>query len=166
MALHCLDNIYRYKGNTMSVNLSPHFTLREATYSATGQDRKIPNDPSPLQLETMKFTALRMEAVRQLLGGRPLYITSWFRSFALNKAINGAQSSQHSKGEAVDFKCPGFGTPLQICRILVANKTIIKYDQLILEPTWVHISFREHGARGNELTYRAPGHYMPGIEGL
>lgn len=146
-------------------NLSTHFTYREATYSPTARDRGIDNNPTPAQLEVMKFTALRMEAVRQLLGSKPLYITSWFRSFALNKAIGGAQSSQHSNGEAVDFKCPGYGTPYRICQLLIANKSIIKYDQLILEPSWVHISFREHGARGNELTYRAPGHYMPGIEG-
>jgi Peptidase M15. len=144
-------------------NLSPHFTYREATYSATARDRKIDNNPNPAQLEAMKYTAMKMEAVRQLLDARPLYITSWFRSFALNVAINGAQGSQHSKGEAVDFKCPGWGSPEQICRHLLANKTILQYDQLILEPTWVHISFVPHGARGNELTWRAPGHYMPGI---
>lgn len=147
----------------VNVNLSTHFTLREATYSATGQDRKIDNTPSPAQLEVMKFTALKMEAVRQLLGSRPLYITSWFRSYALNLAINGAMNSQHSKGEAVDFKCPGFGSPKQIAQYLLANKTVLQYDQLILEPTWVHISFKEHGARGNELTCTKPGHYVPGL---
>lgn len=144
-------------------NLSPHFTYREATYSATARDRKIDNNPNPAQLEAMKYTAMKMEALRQILENRPLYITSWFRSFALNLAIGGAQSSQHSKGEAVDFKCPGFGSPMQICMRLLENKGILKYDQLILEPTWVHVSFVPHGARGNELTWRAPGHYMPGI---
>lgn len=145
-------------------NLSKHFTFREGTYSATARDKKIDNNPNAMQLEAMKYTALKMEAVRQLLDNRPLYITSWFRSFALNQAINGAQNSQHSKGEAVDFKCPGWGSPYQIAMQLVANKTILQYDQLILEPTWVHVSFVPHGARGNELTWRAPGHYMPGIE--
>lgn len=145
-------------------NLSKHFTYREGTYSATARDKKIDNNPNPVQLEAMKFTALKMEAVRQLLDNRPLYITSWFRSFALNVAINGAQNSQHSKGEAVDFKCPGWGSPKQIAMQLLANKSILQYDQLILEPTWVHISFKPHGARGVELTCRAPGHYLPGIE--
>lgn len=146
-------------------NLSKHFTYREATYSPTARDRKLDNNPSPAQLEVMKYTALKMEAVRQLLDERPIYITSWFRSFALNRAIGGATNSQHSNGEAVDFHCPGWGSPKRIAQWLLANKSIIQYDQLILEPTWVHISFRQHGARGNELTYRAPGHYMPGIEG-
>lgn len=145
-------------------NLSPHFTYREGVYSGTATERKISNDPTPAQLEAMKFTALKMEAVRQLLDNRPLYISSWFRSFELNKAIGGAMHSQHTKGEAVDFRCPGYGLPYRIAMQLVANKSILQYDQLILEPTWIHISFVQHGARGNELTWRAPGHYMPGIE--
>lgn len=145
--------------------LSPHFSFREATYSATAQDRGMLNTPNDAQLEAMKYTAFKLEVVRQVLDNRPLYITSWFRSWALNNAIGGAQKSQHSNGEAVDFKCPGFGSPKQIALELMANKELVGYDQLILEPTWIHISFRQHGpVRGNELTCRAPGHYMPGIE--
>lgn len=144
--------------------LSPHFNYKEATYSDTAVAKNIDNVPNYVQLESMKFTALRMEGVRQLLGSNAITITSWFRSHELNIAIKGALKSQHSNGEAVDFRCPAFGTPEEICRHLLANKAIVKYDQLILEPTWVHISFKPFGGRGNELTYRAPGHYMPGIE--
>lgn len=146
-------------------NLSTHFTYREGVYSGVAADRKIDNDPSPTQLEAMKYTALKMEGVRQLLDSRPLYITSWFRSYALNLAIGGANKSQHANGEAVDFYCPGFGTPRQIALELQKHKDVIQYDQLILEPTWVHISFvGTRKPRLTELTYRAPGHYMPGIE--
>lgn len=146
-------------------NLSTHFTYKEGTFSATARDRKIDNNPNPVQLEAMKYTALKMEAVRQLLDNRPLYITSWFRSYALNLAIRGAQNSQHSKGEAVDFSCPGFGSPKQIAKELQKNKELLGYDQLILEPTWVHISFvSTRPPRKNDLTCTKPGHYIPGIE--
>lgn len=145
-------------------NLSKHFTFREATYSPTARDRKIDNNPDVVQLEAMKYTALKMEAVRQLLGDRPLYITSWFRSFALNKAINGAQGSQHSKGEAVDFHCPGFGLPKRIALELQKHKDLLEYDQLILEPTWIHISFTQtKPPRKNDLTWIKRGKYLPGI---
>ncbi len=145
-------------------NLSKHFTYREATYSYTGQLKKIDNNPTPAQLEVMKYTALKMEAVRQILEERPLYITSWFRSYALNLAIGGAQKSQHSKGEAVDFKCPGFGSPIQVAKELQKHKEVLQYDQLILEPTWVHISFTQaYPPRMNDLTCTAPGHYVPGL---
>ncbi len=146
-------------------NLSPHFTFREATYSPTARDRNIDNNPDPAQLEAMKYTALKMEGVRQLLDARPIYITSWFRSRLLNKAIGGVQNSQHSRGEAVDFKCPGFGSPLQIALELQKHKDVLNYDQLILEPTWVHISFTvAYPPRKNDLTYKGPGKYIPGIE--
>lgn len=145
-------------------NLSKHFTYREGTYSATARDRKIDNNPDPVQLEAMKYTALKMEAVRQLLDNRPLYITSWFRSKALNIAIRGAQNSQHSKGEAVDFYCPGFGSPRKIALELQKHKEVIQYDQLILEPTWVHISFvGTRPPRKNDLTWTSGGKYLPGI---
>lgn len=146
-------------------NLSKHFTYREGTFSVTARNQKIDNNPDPVQLEAMKYTALKMEAVRQLLDNRPLYITSWFRSRALNVAIRGAQNSQHSKGEAVDFHCPGWGSPKRIADWLSENKEVLEYDQLILEPTWVHISFTQTGVpRKNDLTWAAPGKYIPGIQ--
>ena len=33
----------------------------------------------------------------------PIYISSGFRSEALNEAIGGSKTSQHSKGEAIDI---------------------------------------------------------------
>lgn len=145
------------------MQLSPNFSLREATYSETAQDKGLDNTPTPEALERMKFTAIKMEAVRQLLGNRPIKVTSWYRGPALNKAIGGVPTSQHSKGEAVDFKCLGFGSPRDICLELRKHKDILQYDQLILEPTWVHISFTPVNPRMKELTYLGKNHYIPGI---
>lgn len=145
-------------------NLSKHFTYKEGTFSATARDRGIDNNPNAAQLEAMKYTALKMEAVRQILDNKAIYVTSWFRSAALNKAIGGAQKSQHSKGEAVDFHCHGFGLPKRIALELQKHKDLLEYDQLILEPTWVHISFTQTSPpRKNDLTYVKPGQYIPGI---
>lgn len=145
------------------MQLSPHFSLREATFSSTAQRNKLSNQPSAEVLERMKYTALKMEAVRQILGNRPLTVTSWYRGPELNKLVGGSSTSQHSKGEAVDFKCLAFGDPRQICKELSKNKELLGYDQLILEPTWVHISFTLVSPRGNDLTYVGPDHYIKGI---
>lgn len=145
------------------MQLSNHFSLQEATYSVVAESNKISNQPDAEQLERMKFTALKMEGVRQILGNKPIKITSWFRSAALNKLIGGAQNSQHSKGEAVDFKCLSFGNARSICKELQHHKDIIGYDQLILEPTWVHISFVLDNPRGNDLTFISKGRYIRGI---
>lgn len=145
-----------------STKLSEHFTLAEAIYSPTAVNRGIDNTPDPVSLERMKFTAIRMEAVRQVLGNKSIYVTSWFRGPELNKAVGGVPNSQHARGEAVDFICQGYGNVKQICRALIDAKQVLQYDQLILEPTWVHISFVPTSPRLNELTKTSLG-YSQGI---
>ncbi len=122
------------------MKLSPHFSLDEFTASQTATRRGIDNTPPPAVIETLKRTALGMEGIRAVLGA-PIIISSGYRSPVLNRSIGGAAKSQHVTGHAVDFICPGFGSPLEVCRTLV--KSGIAYDQLIYEGTWVHVSFAE-----------------------
>lgn len=147
----------------MSTRLSEHFTLEEAIYSPTAINRGIDNHPTLEALERMKYTAIKMEAVRQVLGNKAIYVTSWYRGPLLNKAVGGVPNSQHSKGEAVDFICQGYGNPKQICKALIDHKDVLEYDQLILEPTWVHISFIPNNPRMKELTKTSVG-YTNGID--
>lgn len=150
----------------MQINkLSPHFSLSEALFSATGQKLKIDNSPGPVDLENIAYTARQMEKVRKILESKDILVSSWYRSNALNKAVGGSRTSQHSKGQAVDFRCPGYGTIQRVVKALILNKDTLKYDQLILEPTWIHISFISEGKpRGQELTYVGPNEYSPGIK--
>ena len=122
------------------VKLSQHFTLAEAIASSKAMKLKLDNSAPPAVVSTMKVTAAYMEIVRGILGA-PISVNSWYRSELVNAAVGGKETSQHRKGEAVDFVCPSFGTPLAICRKLISMQSIIPYDQLILEHTWVHISF-------------------------
>lgn len=146
------------------MQLSPHFSLQEATFSSTAQRNGIENQPSPEHLENMKYTAMKMEAVRQILDNRPIYVTSWYRSPQLNKLIRGSSpTSQHSKGQAVDFICQGYGSPGRIALELRKHKDILEYDQLILEPGWVHISFVPENPRMKELTFKEKGNYLNGL---
>jgi hypothetical protein len=81
-----------------------------------------------------------MEMVRELLGSKPISISSGYRSPALNAAVRGQISSQHQLGEACDFTCPSFGTPADIVKAIVASD--VPYDQVIQEfNSWVHVSF-------------------------
>jgi hypothetical protein len=123
----------------MSEMLSPHFSLAELIASDTAARLGIDNTPPADVLETLKHTATGLEAVRVLLGA-PLHVSSGYRSPALNKLVGGQPSSQHTKGEAVDFTARQFGTPEQIVGRLVASG--LTYDQVIVEfGRWVHISF-------------------------
>jgi putative chitinase len=146
------------------MNLSEHFTLDEATFSTTAVSRGLENIPDSVQLGRMKYTATKMEIVRTVLGNNPIKINSWFRGPEVNKAVGGVSTSQHSRGEAVDFTAPRSGLPLEVCKILMEHKGLIGYDQLIYEQTWIHISFvQDKKPRGNELTFLGQDNYKPGI---
>lgn len=123
------------------ISLSDNFSLEEATYSNTANERGIDNTPSSQVVEVMKQTAFCMERVRAALGNLPLHINSWYRSPSLNAAVGSKSTSQHILGEAVDFICPEFGAPISICKKLITLSELIRFDQLIMEGTWVHISF-------------------------
>lgn len=131
------------------------FTLREMTRSDTASRLGIDNVPKGVVLENLKKTANKMLAVRELLsrsyeswGGstivpNPIYVSSGYRSPELNKHIPGSSNtSAHTLGYAVDFKCPEFGTPYMIAAKIATSPIMNDVDQLIYEyGSWVHISF-------------------------
>lgn len=148
--------------------LSPHFTLAELTHSNTGSRLGLKNDPPPSVISVLIQTAKMMERVRELLGGRPILISSGYRSDALNKAVKGSSTSAHRTGHAVDFTCPSFGTSAQVAAHLAKHLRADEYDQIIEEfGSWVHIGFGP-GKRGEKLTARKVGgktQYTKGIAG-
>lgn len=122
--------------------LTPNFTLEEFTDSQTAARMGIVNVPSPQSQErkNLQRTAEVMEKVRSLLGDKPILISSGYRSPKVNSAVGGSKNSHHINGLAVDFTCPGFGTPFAICRELGPHMIALQIDQLIHEfGTWVHL---------------------------
>lgn len=120
------------------MKLSDNFHLSEFTESDTATRLGINNNPSPTIIGHLKTLADGLEQVRKILG-YPVFINSGYRSVALNKAVKGASTSAHVYGYAADITCRKFGTPDEIVRLL--KKSGIKYDQIIAEGTWTHISF-------------------------
>lgn len=120
------------------MNLSPHFTLAEATHSDLAIRKCIDNTPSSEIISNIAEAADGLEEIRDFLDS-PIYVSSWYRSPKLNVAVGSSTTSAHVKGWAIDFIAPKFGTPIEICRAIVNSD--IQYDQLIYEGTWIHISF-------------------------
>ena len=126
-------------------NLSKYFSLRELIFSKIAEDNDIDNTPTPEILEKLKYTAIQLDKVRELLG-KPVNLSSGYRCLKVNRRLGSKDSSQHVNGEAVDFKCELFGSPKKVFdKIRESN---IQFDQLILEfNSWVHISFVKEGGR-------------------
>ena len=69
-------------------------------------------------------------------------VTSARRTPEQNKACNGAPNSQHLVGEAVDIKPYGSTTYSRLLEgIHTFSDKVHIFDQLILYPTFIHISF-------------------------
>lgn len=120
--------------------ISENFSWHEVEFSDTAERLGIDNSlPKEMEWIAAK-TALQMEKVRLVLDS-PVSVDSWYRCprLQLEPAFYNP-TSQHPKAEAVDFVSPKFGIPVQICKKILASGIIV-FDQLILEHSWVHISF-------------------------
>ena len=75
-------------------------------------------------------------------------VTSAKRSISENKAAGGVPNSQHLFGEAIDVKPYGSTTYNQLIEhIHNYSDNIHVFDQLILYPTFIHISFGKRDRR-------------------
>lgn len=125
--------------------LTADFHLSEFLHSEKAVRLGLDNTPDAAVLGAIRnFLAPGMQQVRDLIGA-PITISSGYRAPQVNAAVGGSRSSQHMQGLAADFTAPFFGTPLQIARAIVASH--IKFDQLIQEGSWVHISFSANPRR-------------------
>jgi zinc D-Ala-D-Ala carboxypeptidase len=120
------------------MKLSEHFNLNEFTLSQTATRKGIDNTPPEPVIERLRMLAATLERVRGLLGNSPIRISSGYRSKELNRAIGSSDNSAHVLGYAVDFTCPIFGTPKEVANEIA--KSSIKFDQIIYEGTWIHLS--------------------------
>jgi zinc D-Ala-D-Ala carboxypeptidase len=119
------------------VNLSENFTLEEMIRSETASRKGIDNRPDSETIANLTELALALEKVRSVLG-RPIHITSGYRSPKVNAAIGSSPSSAHIKGYAADFVVSGL-TPREVCERVIASG--IDFDQVIKEfDSWTHLS--------------------------
>jgi zinc D-Ala-D-Ala carboxypeptidase len=119
-------------------HITPHFTLDELTASETAERNGWDNTPTDNELANLTRLADLLEQVKVVLGGKPIMISSGFRSKQVNDSVGSKDTSQHRTGCAADFKVPGM-TPDQVVRAVMISG--VRYDQIISEfGRWVHIS--------------------------
>lgn len=117
------------------MNLSPHFTLEELTFTS---HRQFDNTPNATEIANLTRLASFLELVKSELCNKPIMVNSAFRSKQVNDAVGSKDTSQHRIGCAADIRVPGM-TPDEVVKAII--KAGIPYDQLIREfDSWTHIS--------------------------
>ncbi len=149
---------------TAAIRLSKHFTFAELTCTSSSK----PNLPNRVEIGRLRTVCEKiLEPVRENFKS-PVIIHSGFRSLAVNSAVGGSKTSQHLRGEAVDFHVQGF----TVVAVAVWIRDNLDYDQLILEhfmpgiqtSGWVHCSYAQRN-RGESLTkFKGSSHYLPKLQ--
>ena len=141
------------------MNLSNNFTLAELTKSQTAIRKNINNEPGTAEINNLIHLAKTvLQPVREHFG-KPVMISSGYRSPELCEAIGSSSKSQHAKGEAADFEIPGIDNK-ELATWIVANT---EFDQLILEfyiendpnSGWVHCSAKTPPEEGRKQILQA-----------
>ncbi len=140
------------------MQLSKNFSLSEFTRSDSAQKLGIDNTGvSTEQLLNLAYLChMVLQPLRDKFG--LIMITSGLRCPELNKALGGAQNSQHLLGEAADIHLPTKEIGLEYLNFL---KTLPVIDQLIWERSalgtyWIHVSASRLGKnRRQELRLTA-----------
>ena len=127
--------------------LSAHFSLAEFLHSDLALREGIDNDSPPeAALRDMRMLCIDvLEPLRKALGDRPLRITSGYRCPELNALLKSADTSQHLLGQAADFQVPGLDL-LEAAKV-AASRSLVRFDQLIYEGRWLHISWAKQPRR-------------------
>ena len=139
------------------MKLSNYVSLAEVTKSDTATRRGISNEPTPEHLENLKTICVEVFDKVRTHFGVPIYISSGYRSAALNKAIKGSKTSDHSLGRALDLDQDFRGNGVTNMEVFEFIKDNLEFDQLIYEfgttknPDWVHVGYRKGDNRKQVL---------------
>ena len=133
---------------TSNISLSPHFCLDKFTKSSTAIKHGIKNTPPQEAVDNLRALCQGcLEPLREKLG-LPVVITSGYRTKALNSMMaHSSERSQHMLGQAADFYvAPGQSglsrreLLIKAFRLIILDESI-DYDQLILYPSFIHVSY-------------------------
>lgn len=134
------------------MQLSPNFSLSEFTLSQTAARRGINNDPPPAVIDALRLLCENILEPLRAAAGKPIRISSGYRSPLLNRMIGGSATSQHCFGQAADFTIIGLSIPETVALIrelkLPVDQTIDEFSQ------WCHVSHRAGRNRGEFLKAR------------
>jgi hypothetical protein len=120
-----------------------YFTIDKLTTTLTG----LPNVPNAYQILNLNNLVDHVLDPLRELWGKPIYVSSAFRSTAVNVAAGGKPGSQHLTGQAADITCSDNQKLFELIR------DNLPFDQLIDENNlgWVHVSYTNLAGRRQVL---------------
>jgi zinc D-Ala-D-Ala carboxypeptidase len=126
------------------IKLSKDFRLLEFTRSETAEKLKLANTPDDEAIQNLKWLVQKVLQPLRTKLGKPVTVSSGFRSAAVNKAVNGVKDSHHLCREgfaAADISVRGM--KLEALFEMIKNSTW-PYEQVILEydQNVIHVSSR------------------------
>ena len=82
--------------------------------------------------------------------GKPIVVNSGYRCPKHNKTVGGVSSSQHLRGEAADIALEprNYESTEKLAEAIMNGG---KWDQLILYPTFVHVSYKRNGGNRRQI---------------
>lgn len=134
------------------------FSIQELTYSSTAINKGISNEPDEEATKNLvTLISSCLDPIREIYG-KPIYVSSGFRSDELNRAIKGSESSQHKLGQAADLVPAKGGSMSDLFKAAIQFG---EFDQLIIEQSgqskWIHISYSPRH-RKEILAYKNGGY--------
>lgn len=99
-----------------------------------------------------------LDPARERLG-RPVRVNSGYRCAKHNREVGGVSASQHLRGEAADIAPAGFRWQdsrfnAELERLVGIIKANGRFDQLIVYPTFVHVSWKRIGKNRKQIIYK------------
>lgn len=123
-----------------------YFSITEFFESDVAEKHQVNNIPDDEQLSqvlgNIRALALNVLDPLRAMIGRPIIITSGYRSQRVNELVGGSKTSQHLSGKAADIHVQGY-TPQQMNAVYQTIQTYYDFDQLIFYPSKniIHISW-------------------------
>ena len=126
--------------------LMKYFSIAEFFKSDVAEKHQVENIPDDAQLSqvlgNIKALVLNVLDTFRARIGRPIIITSGYRSQRVNKFVGGSKTSQDMLGKAADIHIQGY-TPQQMEMVYRTIQMYYDFDQLIFYPSKniIHISW-------------------------
>lgn len=121
---------YNEKMKRLQLNGKEFFTLDEFLYSDCALHMKLRNEPTVSSLENLCTLVRRVLWPARLVMGSPIYITSGYRSAAVNNAVGGAVNSFHRLGRAADVSAANLEKLFKVLELL-PHTELIRYKNFI-----------------------------------